>query len=51
MHQKLVLDRFLILVNNPKQSLHGCFQDIWRDNYQKALTNLTLFFSFDSSPF
>ena len=48
---KASLRLFLILVNNPKQSLHYCFQDISKEDYQKVLRNLTLFFSFGSSPF
>ena len=54
MHQKLVSDPFLILVNNPEQSLHQkillkvrCF-DL---GYQKAFRKLTLFFLLSPIPF
>ena len=55
MHQKLVLDPFLILVNSPKQSL-SCKKFIWkqdilREDYQKALKKLTLFFLWNPVPF
>ena len=46
MHQKLVPDPFLILVNNPKQALHARnFFD-----YQKAFKKSTLFFHLNSAP-
>ena len=39
----LVQDPFLIIVNNPKQSLHArnTFKDILKKDYQKALKKLT----------
>ena len=48
MHQKLVPEPFLILVNKPNQPLHArnSFKnkDILKEDYQKALKTLTLFF-------
>ena len=48
MCQKLVPDPYLILVNKPTQSLHARnyfkSRDILKEDYQKALKNLTLFF-------
>ena len=48
MHQKLVPDLFLILVNKPKQPLHArnSFKNniFWKKDYQEALKKLTLFF-------
>ena len=46
MHQKLVPDPFLNLVNNPKQPLHARKED-----YQKALKKSTLFFLPNPVPF
>ena len=47
-HQKLAPDPCLILLNNPKQPLHGTNSfkksNILKENYQKALKKLTLFF-------
>ena len=46
-HQKLVPDPFLILVNDPKQSLHArnSFKnDILKEDYQKDFKKLILFF-------
>ena len=45
-HQKLVLDFFFILVNNPKQPLHArnSFKDILKGDYQNFFKKLTLFF-------
>ena len=55
MHQKLVPDSFVILLNNPKQPLHArnSFRkkDILKEDYQKPFKMLTLFFSFKPSPF
>ena len=54
MHQKLVPDPFLILVNSPKQPLHAgnsFKQDILKKDYQKSLKNLTLFFHLNPFPF
>ena len=53
MHQKLVPDPFLILVNNPKQPLNArnSFKHILKENYQKALKKLTLFFLSNQVPF
>ena len=55
MHQKLVPDPFLILVNNPKQLLHAknSFENkiFWKRIIKKALKNLTLFFLSNSVPF
>ena len=39
MHQKLVPDPFLLLVNNPKQSL--------KEDYQKAFKKVNFIFSFE----
>ena len=47
MHQKLAPDSFLILLNNPKQPVHGrnYFKSkILKEDYQKALKILTLVF-------
>ena len=43
MHKKLVPHAFLILVNNQKQSLHAR-NSFEKEDYQKALKKLTLFF-------
>ena len=56
MHQKLVPDPFLILVNNTKQPLHArnSFKNkiyILKEDYQKALKKLTLFFLLNPVPF
>ena len=42
----LVSDPILILVNNPKQSLHvrNYFKNILKENYEKASKVSTLFF-------
>ena len=44
-HRKLVPDPFLILVNNPKQTLHAIIfflkKDILKEDYQKSLFLLT----------
>ena len=47
MQQKLVPDLFIILVNNPKQPLHGKFffkNNILKEDYQKSLKKVTSFF-------
>ena len=48
MYQELVLDPFLILVNNPKQPLHArnYFKNkiFLKEDYQKGFKKLTLFF-------
>ena len=52
--QKLVLEPFLILVNNRKQSLHtiNSFKIRYlKEDYQKALKRLILFFLSNSVPF
>ena len=49
MHQKLAPDPFLILLNNPKQSLH-CI-DILKEDYQKFLKMLNLFLLSNPVPF
>ena len=53
-HQKLAPDPFLILPNNPKQTLHegNSFQNkkFW-DDYQKPLKKSTLFFLLHPVPF
>ena len=50
MDQKLVLDLYIILVNNPKQPSHA--RDSFKSkNYQKALKNVTLFFLSNPVPF
>ena len=53
MHQKQVPDPFLILINNPKQPLHvrNFFINILKEDYQKALQKLTLFFLSNPVPF
>ena len=56
MHQKLAPDPFLILLNNPKQQLHGrnSFLNkiyILKEDYQTALKELTLFFLSNLAPF
>ena len=55
MHQKLVPDPFLILVNNPKQPLHAInsFENkiFLKEDYQKPLKNSTLFFLPNPVPF
>ena len=55
MHHKLVPDPFLILLNNPKQTLHArnSFENkkFLKDNYQKALKKSTLFFLSNPVPF
>ena len=54
MHEKLILESVLILVNNPKLY---CMQDsilkinILKGDYQKAFTKLTLFFLLNPVPF
>ena len=48
MHQKLVPDPFLILMNNPKQPMHArnsFKRDILKEDYQKAPIKLTFFLS------
>ena len=53
-HQKLVPDPFLILVNNPKQPLHArnsFKKDILIEDTQKALKKLALFFLSNPVPF
>ena len=54
MHQKLVPDPFLILVNNPKQPLHA--RNYFKNKYferglSKSLKKLTLFFLFNPASF
>ena len=55
MHQKITPDLFLILLNNPKQTLHAgnSFQikEILKDDCQKALKKPTLFFLSNPVPF
>ena len=54
MHQKLASDPFLILLNNPKQTLHArnfFKNNILKEDYQKALKKLTLFFLSNPVPF
>ena len=54
MHQKLVPEPYLILLNNPKQPLHArsSFSNkIFSEDVQKALTKLTLFFLSNLVPF
>ena len=53
-HQKLVLDPFLMLVNYPKQPLHARIyfkKDSLKEDYQKVLKRLTLFFFSNPVPF
>ena len=52
MHQKLVSDSFLILVNNPEQPLHArsSFKNK-KEDYQKALKMSTLFSFLNPIPF
>ena len=47
-HQKLVPDPFLILVNKPKNTY--CIHYILKKDYQKVLTKLTLLFLSNPSP-
>ena len=55
MHQKLVPDPFLILVNTAKQPLHAqnYFKklDILKKNCRKVLKKLTLYFLSNAIPF
>ena len=54
MQQKLVRDLFIILKNNPKQSLHArnyFKRDLLKEDYQKALKKVTLFFLSNPVPF
>ena len=55
MHQKITPDLFLILLNNPKQTLHAgnSFQikEILKDDCQKASKKPTLFFLSNPVPF
>ena len=55
MHQNLVPGSFLIFVNNPKQPLHErnyfLKKDILKEDYQKALKRLILFFLLNPVPF
>ena len=54
-HQKLVPDPFLILVNNPKQPLYArtYFKNkiFWKTIIKKLLKKLTLFFLSNPAPF
>ena len=55
MHQKLVPDPFLILLNNPKQPLnrrHSIENRVFlKEDYQRALKSLTLFLLLNPVPF
>ena len=54
MHQKLAPDRFLILVNNPKQAVRArnSFKNkIFERGLSKSLKKLTLFFLLNPVPF
>ena len=55
MHQNLVPDSFVILLNNPKQPLHArnsfIKKDILKEDYQKPFKMLTLFFLSNPVPF
>ena len=52
MHQKLVPDPFLILWHKLKQALQARnFEDILKDDYQKTLKKLTVFFLSNPVPF
>ena len=46
LHQKLLLDPYLILVNNSKQPLHArnSSKNYLKEDYQKVLKNVSLFF-------
>ena len=46
MHQKLIPDPFLIMINIPKQPLYArnSFKNTLKEDYQKALKKLILFF-------
>ena len=48
-HQRLVPDLSLILVNNPKQPLHA--RNSFKEDYQKALKKLIPFFLPNPVPF
>ena len=54
MHLKLVVDPFLVLVNNPEQLLQAkniYKLNILKEDYQKAFKKLTLFFLPNPVPF
>ena len=55
MHQNLVLDPFLILVNNLKQPLHAInslkMRFILKEDYQKALKKVNFIFFSNLVPF
>ena len=54
MHHKLIPEPFLISVNNPKQPFHArnSFENhILKEDYQKVLKKLTLFFPSNPVPF
>ena len=53
MHQKLVLDPFLSLLNNAKQPLHArnSFKRYFVRGFSKSLKKLTLFFLSNSASF
>ena len=53
MHQKLVPDPFLLLVNISKQPMHArnYFKTILKEDYRKALKRSTLFFLPSPVPF
>ena len=54
MHQKLVQDPFLILVNSPNMPMcaRNSFENkTLKKDYQKRLEIVSLIFSFGSSPF
>ena len=55
MHQNLVPDSFVILLNNPKQPLHArnsfIKKDILKEDYQKPFKMLTVFFLPTPVPF
>ena len=53
MHEKLVSDPFLLLVNISKQPVHArnYFKNILKEDHQKALKKSTLFFLTNTVPF
>ena len=52
-HQRLFLDPFLTLVNNPKKPLRArnSFKNILKEDYQKAFKKLISFFLWNPVPF
>ena len=51
MHQNLVPDLFVILVNNPLHAKNSFLKNILKKDYQKAFKKLTKFFLWKPYPF